>query len=46
MIIDCDEKCQVPLLRVSRWMEKGIGPANAIYFLNIMWGWKAISLRG
>ena len=42
----CDETCQFPLLRVFRWMEKVLGPANAISLLNMMWGWKAIFPRG
>ena len=36
-----DETCQVPFLRVFRWMEKGLWAENGISLLNIMWGWKA-----
>ena len=39
----CDETCKVTLLRVFRWMEKGLEPEYTISFLEIMWGWKAIS---
>ena len=40
------ETCQVPLLIVFIWMGKGIGPANAISLLKIMWGWKVKSPHG
>ena len=38
----CDETCQTPLFRVFRRMEKGLGNADAISLLHIMWGWKSI----
>ena len=34
----CDETCQVPLLRVFRWMWKGLGPEKCDIFAEYYMG--------
>ena len=34
-----DEICRFTLLRVFRWMEKGVGLAIIIFLLKILWDW-------
>ena len=43
---DCDEKYQVPLLKVFIYMEKGLVTESLISLLNIMCGWKEIRSHG
>ena len=39
----CDEKFRVPLLRVFRWMGKGLGTAPELSLFKIILGSKSIS---
>ena len=36
-----EETCRVPVPRVLRWVEEGLGPPHAVYLTEMMWGWKA-----